>query len=359
MHRVIQWGTGSTGKHAIRGIARNPDLELVGARVYDPKKVGEDAGLIADTGPLGVLATDDEQAVLDLDADCILWMGAPTMFMPGADIDAEIAGLCRMLSSGKNVISIVHSPFLHVATLPPNMRDPIEAACDKAGVSFHFSGIDPGFVSEVVALTMTGLCRRIDKLVVREVKDFSTYVNAQVLFDVMGFGKPPDAQAQNRYVMAMMSSYGSSLRQIAGGLGETITKIAPHIEVRTADEDFQIVAGSISAGTISALRYGFDAYIGDTVKLSMVRINRLNDKQAPDWPHGHGHMVKVTGDPSFEVNLQLATETGRDELADSTICAAMHAVNSIPAVCQAPPGIRTALDMAMVTGRHAMKSDDL
>lgn len=356
MYRVIQWGTGATGKNAIKAIAQNPDLELVGARVYDPSKVGQDAGLIAGTNPLGVLATDNEQAILALDADCILWMGAPTMFLPGASIDDEIASLCRMLDSKKNVISIVHSPFLHVATTPEIMREPIEAACQRAGVSFHFSGIDPGFVSEVLALTMTGICRRIDELTVREIKDFSTYVNAQVLFEVMGFGRPPNPEVQDRYVNQMMTAYGSSLRKIAECLGETISEIAPYIEVETARDDFDIVAGPISKGTISAIRYGFDAYVGDRARLNMTRINRLNQNQALSWPQGHSHIVKVVGDPSFEVNFQLAPDDDRDALADSTISAAAHAVNTIPVVCEAPSGIRTRLEMPMVTGRHSMKA---
>ena len=44
MYRIIQWGTGNVGKHALRTIVERPDFELVGLRVYNPDKVGKDAG---------------------------------------------------------------------------------------------------------------------------------------------------------------------------------------------------------------------------------------------------------------------------------------------------------------------------
>ena len=45
-YRIIQWGTGNVGKHALRTIVERPDFELVGLRVYNPDKVGKDAGVL-------------------------------------------------------------------------------------------------------------------------------------------------------------------------------------------------------------------------------------------------------------------------------------------------------------------------
>src|SRR4029450_3968480 len=65
-HRVIQWATGSVGRHAIPAIAEDPALELVGVWVHSRAKVGKDAGELAGIGPLGVRATDDVEALLRL-----------------------------------------------------------------------------------------------------------------------------------------------------------------------------------------------------------------------------------------------------------------------------------------------------
>src|SRR5687768_12224258 len=56
--RVIEWSTGHVGIHALRGIIRHPDLELVGLWVHSPDKAGRDAGDLCDLPPTGVLATN-------------------------------------------------------------------------------------------------------------------------------------------------------------------------------------------------------------------------------------------------------------------------------------------------------------
>ena len=54
--RVIQWATGSVGRHAVAAIAAHPGLELVGARVYSEDKAGRDVGLLCGLGPIGAVA---------------------------------------------------------------------------------------------------------------------------------------------------------------------------------------------------------------------------------------------------------------------------------------------------------------
>ena len=71
--RVIQWATGGVGRAAIGGIVRHPELELVGCWVHADAKRGKDAGELAGVEPLGVPATHDADALLALEADCVLY----------------------------------------------------------------------------------------------------------------------------------------------------------------------------------------------------------------------------------------------------------------------------------------------
>ena len=67
-----------------RGNARSPrmierpDLELAGVRVYDPAKVGKDAGELIGESPTGIHCTDDADALLALGADCVNYNGLGT-----------------------------------------------------------------------------------------------------------------------------------------------------------------------------------------------------------------------------------------------------------------------------------------
>src|SRR5258707_1346756 len=71
MLRIIQWATGNVGRAAVEGILAHPELELVGAYVTSAAKAGRDVGEICGLGPIGVRATDDVDAILALEADCV------------------------------------------------------------------------------------------------------------------------------------------------------------------------------------------------------------------------------------------------------------------------------------------------
>ena len=58
-YRTVQWATGNIGGRALREVIRHPGLDLVGVLVYDPDKVGVDAGLLCGEKPVGVAATVD------------------------------------------------------------------------------------------------------------------------------------------------------------------------------------------------------------------------------------------------------------------------------------------------------------
>lgn len=99
--RVVQWSTGNVGRHSIAGIAARPDLELVGVWVSNPAKVGVDAGELAGLGEaLGVAATNDADALLALEPDCIIHTG-----MADDRLFEAIEDLKGFLRAGIDVVS--------------------------------------------------------------------------------------------------------------------------------------------------------------------------------------------------------------------------------------------------------------
>ena len=94
-YRVIQWMTGDVGQVGIRHFAESPVFDLVGVLVHSKDKVGKDAGEIAGIAPIGVAATDDIDAIVAMDADCV--------FFTPIIMDTET--VCRLLRSGKNVVT--------------------------------------------------------------------------------------------------------------------------------------------------------------------------------------------------------------------------------------------------------------
>ena len=144
--RVIQWSTGNVGRHALRLMARHPDLELVGLWVHSPDKAGRDAGELVGIEPLGIAATNDADALLALDADCVCYTAT-------ADLRPQeaIADMTRILQSGKNVVSSSVVPLVWPQHVDPEMRAPA-SGFDCANSSRI--AINPGISVSAIAISL-------------------------------------------------------------------------------------------------------------------------------------------------------------------------------------------------------------
>lgn len=348
MLRVVQWATGTVGRHAVAAVHRHPDLELVGALVYSDAKAGRDVGEICGIGEIGIAATNDRDAILALEADCVLYMPQGEMNPMGAVDD-----VCLLLASGKNVVSTAVTGLIYPASMGTRVVEKLEAACAEGGSSFHGTGIEPGWAAEVLPLTMSGLFGRIDSLLVQELLDYSTYDSAAMLFDIMGFGKRPDEPVPMADAALAGVTFRAPLMLLADGLDATIDDFVYDREVAVADHAFDVTAGRIEAGTVAAQRFGYSAIIGGRRALTVEHITRLGDDQAPDWPTGRGWKVTVEGQPSMLLESRIATH-GEDETDQGCLGTAMHAVHAIAPVCAAAPGIRTFLDLPTIVGRGVL-----
>ena len=141
-YRVVQWTTGNVGERSVRAIATRPDLELVGCYAWSSDKVGRDAGELAGIEPLGVVATNDVDALLALKPDCVAYN----------PMWSNTDELVRILSAGVNVVST--AAFITGGQSPED-RELIAKACEAGGSSMFGTGISPGFI-EMIAAPHTG-----------------------------------------------------------------------------------------------------------------------------------------------------------------------------------------------------------
>ena len=185
MTRVIQWATGAVGSAQLQQIIDSNDLELVGLFVYNPEKVGRDAGSLVGRPATGVLATDDKEAILGVDADVVLH-AASKAYPDNTNSDDIVA----LLQSGKDVITT--TSYNHLPTFSSDINARIEVACRSTGARFHAAGEHPGFMFERLATTLTALSSGIDRITVQEIVDCRGVSAKAMLVDLMGMGKQPE-----------------------------------------------------------------------------------------------------------------------------------------------------------------------
>ena len=346
-YRVIQWATGTVGVHAVPAIAAHPDLELVGVWVHSEDKAGRDAGEVCGGAPVGVVATNDADALLDSDADCVAYMAHSDM-RPGAVVD----DLCRMLASGKNV---VNTSF--VALLDPEasgFADQLDAACRDGGTSLYTSGIDPGYGNLGLAVGALALCREVRSVRMMEIVDYSTWDNPGTMFGIMGFGRPDESGSLLLAPGSTALAWGPVVAQVAKALDVELDEITEWHEVIHADEAFEIASGPIDAGTISGMHFEIRGIVDGEARIVVEHVTRLREGDAPDWPQGHGYRVLVDGEPSRKLDLVLSSNAG-DHNHAGCLANAMHVINAIPHVCDADPGVLTYLDLPVYSARHLMR----
>ena len=349
-HRVVQWATGPVGRHALRAVVDHPELEVVGVRVYAEDKVGRDAGELCGIGPIGVTTTNDRAEILALDADCVLYMA-----QGDANPAPALEDLYALLASGKNVVSTAVTSLIYPASMGPEVATRLDDACRAGGTTFHATGIEPGWASEVLPLTLSGIFRFVESLVVQELLDYSSYDNAFMLFDVMGFGRAPnDPDVLGAEPAVLGGVFRAPLMLVAHGLGATIDEFTFDRQVALAEEAFAVAAGRIEPGTVEALRFSATAVVEGRPALTVEHVTRLRPDAAPDWPSGRGWKITVEGAPSMVLEAKIAVH-GEDENDQGCLATAMHAVHAVGPVCAAPPGIATFLDLPTILGRHVLR----
>ena len=337
-YRVVQWATGNIGARSLRGVVEHPDMTLAGLYVYAPEKAGRDAGELCGLRPTGVVATGDIEDIIGLGADCVLYM--PRQF--------EVDTVCRLLESGANVVTTC-GEFHHPASMDPEVRERVESACRRGGTSIHSTGSSPGFISEAVPLVLTSIQRQLERLVIEEFADLSQRHSPELLFGLMGFGSDPAAFDHGRWSHGV-KSFGPSLRLLGEALSLPLESLEGSGEIAVARRTTEIAAGRLEAGTVAGQRMRVTGMRGGRPFLGFAATWFCTSELEPDWQlRPTGWRISVVGDAPLDVEMRLAVPL--EDMGDWTPgYTANRAVNAVPYVCRAAPGIRTTVDLPQVIG---------
>lgn len=342
--KVIQFSTGNVGEHALRALIGRPDLELVGVHAHGADKIGPDAAeLCGLSEPTGVIATDDLDALLALDADCVVYTSQAET-RPTEAIDE----LTRFLSSGVNVVGTSLVWMVAPQHAAAWLRDPLEQASKSGDSTLYINGIDPGFSGDTLVHAALSLSTRATAVTVREIFDYGSYDDAEFTGVSFGFGTAPDHTPIMFSPGVLTSLWGGQVRTLADDLGIELDDVREWHEKWVTPQPIDCTMMKVDPGRVAAVRFGVEGIADGNVVISMEHVNRLTDTAAPDWaypPEGRPgvHRVIVDGDPGVEINTHVGI--GIDHNRGGVIATAARAVNAVDAVCKAPAGILAAHDL--------------
>ena len=349
-YRVAVWGTGNLGRPAIRAVASHRDLDLTAVVVANPDKVGRDAGELAFIDPLGVAATDDASVALGGDVDAVVY-AATADTRP----DAAMNDLLACLRAGRNVVSASFYPLLHPASAPREVLEPVTEACKEGGSSVFVSGVDPGWALDILPALVSGVGAGITEIRTQEIFNYALYDQPDVVRNVIGFGRPMDELPLMLLDFSLDMVWAPMLRVLAEQLGLQLDEVTTHVERRPLERTVEVDGmGTFEVGTQGAFRFEVRGIIDGRALLVVEHVTRIDDECAPDWPQssspGGEHRIVMSGHPHLTVSVH-GTEPGEPGAAGGgNASAANRIVNAIPAVCDAPPGPLSPLDLPPITG---------
>ncbi|MYR05444.1 diacylglycerol kinase [Gordonia sp. SID5947] len=355
--RVAHVGTGNVGRLALRQLIDDPRFDLVGLFVSSPAKVGKDAAELAglDHTPTGVVATDDLDSIIAARPDCAVYCAMGDT-RPVESLDDCV----RLLTAGIDVVGSAPGTLQYPwGAMPPKVIAKVESAAETNGSSIFITGVDPGFANDLIPLAFAGTCQHIEQVRCMEIADYATYDGATVMFDVMGFGKPMDETPMLFLPGVLGLAWGTTIRQLAAGLGVEVDEIVERYEDLPAPDDFDIASGHIAAGTRAAVRFEIIGMVAEKPFIVIEHVTRLRDDVGDGWARpsqpGGCYRVEIVGEPSYRVDICPTSEHG-DHNHAAIVAAAGRIVNAIPAVVDGPPGIRTTLDLPLVTAAGTVTS---
>jgi len=340
--RVVQWTTGNVGKRAVRAIAANPGLELVGCYAFSADKVGRDVGELAGIDAIGVAATDDVDALLALRPDCVVY----TPMWSSTD------ELVRILRAGVNVVST--AAFITGGNLGAD-RDRIAEACVEGGASMFGTGVSPGF-AELVAIVLANICERVDKVTVSE-SAHTTYYDSPATEILAGFGRPIDDPQLPAMTAEGTAVFGEAVAMVADALGVELDEIVCEAEYAQTTEDVVMDSWTISAGCVAGLAATWQGRVGGRTVVDLNVRWKKGETLDPDWVIEDGWVIQVDGLPTVRTRVDFmppadfAATTMQEFMVIGEIMTAMPAVNAIPQVVEAAPGIVTYPDLRLTAPR--------
>jgi hypothetical protein len=337
-YRVVQWTTGNVGRRSVLAVIANPALELIGCYAWGPEKVGRDAGELAGTDPIGVVATNDKAALLALKPDCVIYN--PKW--------PDVEEMATILESGANIVAT--AGFITGHALGDGRQRLIDA-CERGSSSVFGSGMNPG-LANLLGIVSGGVCDRIDSISVLESVDSTGYDSADTELSV-GYARRIDDPELPALVERGSAVFGDAVHLMADALGVEIDEVRCEASFAQTTEDLDLGSWSIKAGCVAGVAASWQGIRGGEAVISLNVRWRKGKHLQPDWEVQHGYVVDIKGQPCVHTKLEIfpgpdfKAKTFSDYMVLGMIMTAMPAINAIPGTCKADPGIVTYLDIPL------------
>jgi len=326
--RVFVLGTGRMGSGIARLVLRKKGLELVGAYGRRSERAGMDVGqAIGLDRDLGLpLSGDLARSIEEVRPDVAVQATCSRL----ADAVPEITSLARR---GVHVISIAEE-MAYPAARDPRVAEDIDRLSTAQGAVVLGTGVNPGFVLDLLVIALTGACAEVESITARRVNDLSPY--GPTVLASQGVGLSPQAFRDGLEAGTVVGHVGfaESIHMIAAALGWELERFEETREPIVSRVRRETAFATVEPGQVAGCLHTAVAYRAGSPVITLIH---------PQQVHPHlqgvetGDAIEIAGTP----NVRLA---GSPEIPGGEATTAL-AVNMIPHVLNAAPGLHSMADL--------------
>lgn len=326
--RVLQWGLGAMGGGMARLMLEKPGLKIVAAVDGRPSFIGKDLGEVLGMGKtLGITVTNQPEMVLNK-ADIDIVTLATTSWTKDLMPD-----LRKILSAGINCVTIAEE-MADPSAQNPELAAEIDALAKANSVSVLGTGVNPGFVLDLLIVALTGCCHSVERIEASRVNDLSPY--GPTVMKSQGVGTTPAvfrAGVDNGSIVGHVG-FPESIHMISAALGLDVDRIEESREpiistVYRETPHIKVEPGMVAGCTHTGIGYRGDREVIRLLHPQQIHPN-LENQDTGDYIH-------IYGNPEVHMAIKPEIAGGKATIG--------IAVNMIPHVVAASPGLKRMIDL--------------
>jgi hypothetical protein len=319
--KAVSFGFGPIGQAIAKvALSRSEKIELVGVIDSNPELCGKDIGELLSLRKQGIKV---RSSIEDLEGGDIVFHATSSF------LDSTKNQLLDLCSRGYDIISTCEElsyPWYN----HEEIAQELDAAAKKADVTMFAVGVNPGFVLDSLAITLSGVCERVDEIQGERILDSS--LRRLPFQKKVGVGLDPKTFSEN----VESGKFGhiglpESIAMVASALGKKVDRIEQKISPKLARKETSTEHfGVVKTGNVLGL-------VQDAVAYSSGRKIITYHLEMYDKAEDPHDQIEIIGTPKIKLRIPGGTP--------GDIATAAMVVNSVQRVLESNPGLFTVKDL--------------
>jgi len=318
MINTVHVGIGPLGQMVLRYAEERGCFNIVGAVDPDPEKAGKDLGQLCGIEPLGITVRDNlADAIKGRSVDVALVTTVSSIVA----LESQVAELAN---ARLNIVSTCEELFFPWKT-NPEVAGRIDEICRRNGVACVGTGVNPGYLMDLLPTVLSGLCQNVKKVEVWRIQDAS--VRRIPFQQKIGAGLTMEEFEAKRKVgtlrhVGLPESMDFIAERLGWKLDRSTESLEPVIAKSRIDTGYKPIAKSMACGVQQVGR----GFVGDREVIT------LNFRAAVGEPEPYDQ-VHIDGEP--EIKSRIAGGVNGD------IATCAITLNAVRSILQTSPGLKT------------------